>query len=77
MSTRLELIVGPMFSGKTELLIRRLQRALHAKKRLRIIKPAHDSRTQSVIASRALNPDGTTEVTGMLNAIAVRSKEDF
>ena len=77
MSARLEVIVGPMFSGKTELLIQRLHRALYAKKRLRIIKPAHDTRTQSYIASRAVNPDGTTEITGRLNAMAVRNEEDF
>jgi thymidine kinase len=77
MSARLELIVGPMFSGKTELLIQRLHRALYAKKRLRIIKPAHDTRTQSFIASRAVNPDGTTEITGKLNAMAIRNEEDF
>jgi thymidine kinase len=77
MSARLELIVGPMFSGKTELLLQRLHRALYARKRIRVIKPAHDTRTQSFIASRAVNPDGTTEVTGRLNAIAVRNEDEF
>ncbi|MEI9995798.1 MAG: hypothetical protein WDM91_14475 [Rhizomicrobium sp.] len=77
MTARLELIVGPMFSGKTELLIARLHRALYARKRLRIIKPAHDTRTQGFIASRAVNPDGTTEVTDTLSAAMVRSEEEF
>jgi thymidine kinase len=77
MTARLEVIVGPMFSGKTELLIARLHRALYARKRIRIIKPAHDTRTQGFIASRAVNPDGTTEVTDKLSATMVRTEEDF
>src|ERR1700759_1482872 len=77
MAARLEVIVGPMFSGKTELLIARLHRVLYAKKRLRIIKPAHDTRTQGFIASRAVNPDGTTEVTDTLSATMVRNEADF
>ena len=77
MTARLEVIVGPMFSGKTELLIARLHRALYAKKRIRIIKPAHDTRTQGFIASRAVNPDGTTEITDKLSATMVRTEADF
>ena len=77
MTARLEVIVGPMFSGKTELLIARLHRALYARKRIRIIKPAHDTRTQGFIASRAVNPDGTTEVTDKLSATMVRTEADF
>jgi thymidine kinase len=77
MTARLEVIVGPMFSGKTELLIARLHRALYARKRIRIIKPAHDTRTQGFIASRAVNPDGTTEITDTLSATMVRNEADF
>ena len=77
MTARLEIIVGPMFSGKTERLIARLHRAHYARKRVRILKPAHDTRTQGSIASRAVNPDGTTEVTATLSAIMVRSEADF
>ena len=77
MTSRLEVIVGPMFSGKTELLIAKLHRAQYAKKRIRIIKPAHDTRTQGFIASRAVNPDGTTEVTDKLSAVMVRNEKDF
>ena len=77
MTARLEVIVGPMFSGKTELLIARLHRALYARKRIRIIKPAHDTRTQGFIAARAVNPDGTTEITDKLSAVMVRTEEDF
>src|SRR5204863_5151690 len=63
MTARLEVIVGPMFSGKTERLIARLHRAQYARKRVRILKPAHDTRTQGSIAARSVNPDGSTEVT--------------
>jgi thymidine kinase len=77
MTARLEVIVGPMFSGKTELLISRLHRVLYARKRLRIIKPARDTRTHGYIAARAVNPDGTTEITDKLSAIMVRDANDF
>ena len=40
----IELICGPMFSGKTEELIRRLKRALIAKKNVVIFKPLTDDR---------------------------------
>jgi thymidine kinase len=77
MAVRLEVIVGPMFSGKTELLISRLHRVLYARKRLRIVKPARDTRTQGFIASRAVNPDGTTEISDQLSATMVRDEADF
>ena len=41
---RLELICGSMFSGKTEELIRRLRRAVIAKQKVQVFKPAIDSR---------------------------------
>ncbi len=44
----LELIVGPMFSGKSEELIRRVTRAFIAKQRVQVFKPALDSRYDSV-----------------------------
>ena len=40
----IEVIVGPMFSGKSEELIRRLRRAGFARQRVQIFKPAIDSR---------------------------------
>ena len=48
----LEVICGPMFSGKTEELIRRLRRALIARQRVQAFKPDidrryHDARTTS------------------------------
>ena len=40
----IEVICGPMFSGKTEELIRRLVRAQFAKQRVSIFKPGTDNR---------------------------------
>ncbi|MBB6098508.1 thymidine kinase [Deinobacterium chartae] len=40
----LEVIVGPMFSGKSEELIRRVTRALIARQRVAVFKPAIDDR---------------------------------
>src|SRR5512133_3448946 len=40
----IEVICGPMFSGKSEELIRRLRRAMIARKRVQVFKPAIDCR---------------------------------
>src|ERR1041384_98803 len=40
----LEVICGPMFSGKTEELIRRLKRAAIAKRKVQVFKPGIDNR---------------------------------
>jgi len=48
----IELICGPMFAGKTEELIRRVRRAVIARQRVQVFKPALDSRygNQDVIS---------------------------
>jgi thymidine kinase len=40
----IEVICGPMFSGKSEELVRRLRRARIARKRVQVFKPAMDNR---------------------------------
>jgi thymidine kinase len=40
----IEVVCGPMFSGKSEELIRRLRRAMIARKRVQVFKPAIDVR---------------------------------
>lgn len=51
-----ELICGPMFSGKTEELIRRVRRALIARQKVQVFKPKMDTRYDgSAVASH----DGT------------------
>ncbi|CAG5007422.1 Thymidine kinase [Dyadobacter sp. CECT 9275] len=48
----IEVICGSMFSGKTEELIRRLNRAIIAKQKIQIFKPALDKRyhTQNIVS---------------------------
>ncbi|MCR4280190.1 MAG: thymidine kinase [Candidatus Komeilibacteria bacterium] len=48
----LKIITGPMFSGKTEELIRLLHRSQISGKKILVIKPKIDTRTNSEIASR-------------------------
>jgi thymidine kinase len=43
-SGTIEIVAGPMFSGKTEELIRRVKRAQIAKQKVQIFKPAIDNR---------------------------------
>jgi thymidine kinase len=49
----IEVICGSMFSGKSEELIRRLRRAIIAKQRVQIFKPAIDSRSDTEIVSHS------------------------
>jgi thymidine kinase len=50
----IEAICGPMFSGKTEEMIRRLRRAHIARKRVQVFKPASDNRySEDEIVSHA------------------------
>ncbi len=62
----LELIVGPMFSGKSEELIRRVTRALIAKQWVQVFKPAIDDRYDTVKvashAGRTLTADAVTDI---------------
>jgi len=52
----IEVIVGPMFSGKSEELIRRLRRAEIARKRVQIFKPMIDNRysTNGIVSHSGL-----------------------
>lgn len=69
----LEVIVGPMFSGKTEELIRRVTRALIAKQHVQVFKPAIDDRYDHLaIAShggRTLEAIPVTDVPQLLEHI--------
>ena len=61
----LELIVGPMFSGKSEELIRRVNRAVIAKQNVQVFKPALDDRYDAVAVA---SHNGRT-----FDALAVRT----
>jgi thymidine kinase len=51
----IEVIAGPMFSGKSEELIRRVKRALIARQRVRVFKPRLDTRYHE---SQVVSHDG-------------------
>lgn len=57
----IEVICGPMFSGKTEELIKRLKRAQFARQRVQIFKPRLDSRyaPDKVVSHSALSLEST------------------
>src|SRR6185312_12692430 len=58
----IEVICGPMFSGKSEELIRRLRRAIIARKRVEVFKPIIDNRYSDEIPDRI---DWRSEVVGI------------
>lgn len=65
----LEVICGPMFSGKSEELIRRVKRALIARQRVQVFKPAIDDRyDKAAVASHSQQK---------LDAIAIRDSADI
>jgi thymidine kinase len=76
MSARLEVIVGPMFSGKTERLIAKIKRAEYAGKQILILKPASDTRTSSEIAARSVS-DNTSTITTRIAARGIQSEEEL
>ena len=67
----LELIVGPMFSGKSEELIRRVTRAFIAKQSVQVFKPALDTRYDAV--SIASHNGRTLAATTVRDAQGMRS----
>ncbi|GAA5533096.1 thymidine kinase [Deinococcus aluminii] len=67
----LEVIVGPMFSGKSEELIRRVTRAVIARQRVAVFKPAIDDRYHAAhVASHA---GRTIEAVAVRDAAAIRA----
>ena len=68
----LELIVGPMFSGKSEELIRRVNRAFIAKQEVQVFKPTLDTRYNA--ASVASHNGRTLEATVVKDAQEMRER---
>ena len=69
----IEVICGPMFSGKSEELIRRLRRAAIAKQRVQVFKPAidrryHDTRITSHSA-QSLDAEALPDVASLVAAL--------
>ena len=75
---RLEVIAGPMFSGKSEELIRRLRRARHGGKEILVIKPKIDKRTENRIVARQKKVEGLGfEPHDELEAIPIENEEEL
>lgn len=67
----LEVIVGPMFSGKSEELIRRVTRAVIARQRVAVFKPAIDDRYH--ITQVASHAGRSIEAVAVRDAAAIRA----
>lgn len=75
---RIEVICGPMFSGKSEELIRRVRRAIIARQRVQVIKPAIDTRySDSQVVSHSdvrLNATCVASVRELFAAVRPRTE---
>ncbi|MEM6793467.1 MAG: thymidine kinase [Acidobacteriota bacterium] len=69
-SGHIEVIAGGMFSGKSEELIRRLRRAVIARQRIQVFKPAADTRSPGV-ASR---DNRVLDATAVSSSLEMREK---
>jgi thymidine kinase len=74
----IEVVVGPMFSGKSEELIRRLRRAEFARQRVQIFKPAIDSRyaVNEIVSHSGLGipSDNITKASEILEKLQPRTE---
>ena len=75
----LKVITGPMFSGKTEELIRALKRAEIQGRKVLVFKPAVDTRTGTAIVARQKSDLGKKEFTASLSmpATPIRSAAEL
>jgi thymidine kinase len=74
----IEVVVGPMFSGKSEELIRRLRRAEIARQRVQIFKPAIDERyaANEIISHSGLGipSDNVTKAAEIMDKVQPRTE---
>ena len=70
-SGHIEVVCGPMFSGKSEELIRRVTRALIAKQDVRVFKPAIDDRYHAT--SLASHAGRTVQALPVKSTLEIRS----
>lgn len=71
---RIEVICGSMFSGKTEELIRRMKRALFARQKVEIFKPAVDIRySEEEVVSHEGNAIASTPVESSASILLLAS----
>ncbi len=76
MSAYLKVITGPMFSGKSEELIRLMRRHTYARKRIIAIKPKTDTR-QNGIRSRQINEAGESITFAEFPALEVSDRAEL
>ena len=77
MSARLEVITGPMFSGKSATLIQLLENATYARKQILVIKPALDKRSvETEITTRKIIR-GRSTVINKFPANSVNTLREF
>lgn len=68
----IEVVCGPMFSGKSEELIRRLRRAIIARRRVQVFKPVLDDRySKDEIVSHSDQRIASTVVSGAAEILTV------
>ena len=74
----IEVICGPMFSGKSEELIRRLRRAMIARKRVQVFKPVIDDRysIEEIVShsSQRLSAENVTNAKEILEKLDWRTQ---
>src|ERR1700735_1255548 len=74
----IEVVVGPMFSGKSEELIRRLRRAEFARQRVQIFKPAIDQRyaANEIVSHSGLGiaSDNVTKAAEIMDKVQPRTE---
>jgi len=74
----IEVVVGPMFSGKSEELIRRLRRAEFARQRVQIFKPSIDERyaVNEIISHSGLGipSDNVTKAAEIMDKVQPRTE---
>ena len=74
---RIEVVCGSMFSGKTEELIRRMKRAVFAKQKVEIFKPAIDTRfSEEDVVSHDRNAIPCTPVDSSSSILLLSSNID-
>jgi thymidine kinase len=74
----IEVVVGPMFSGKSEELIRRLRRAEFARQRVQIFKPSIDQRYEAneIVSHSGLGiaSDNVTRASEIMDKVQPRTE---
>jgi len=74
----IEVVTGPMFSGKSDELIRRARKALYADKKVLIVKPPADTRDNDKIICYKKNlKTGKFEISDSMPADIVHSEDEF